>query len=472
MLFFVSDKMITETEAFVKSVFLCYTGKNIENKLLHRRRKDDTMTLLIKNGRVLDPNSGRDGIADILIEDGRIKKIAEQIEADGAEIIEANECLVMPGFIDLHVHLRDPGLTHKETLATGAAAAARGGYTTICAMPNTRPAVDTAELARQIHERAEKEACVHILQIGAITKGQEGTELADLSGMAAAGVPAFSEDGKSVMDIRLYEEAMREAAALGVPIFAHCEDKRLVGKGALQKGPKAEELGVEGISNAVEDVIAARDIILAKETGAQLHLCHCSTKDSVTMVREGKKAGVRLSAEVCPHHFTLTAADIPGADTNYKMNPPLRNREDVEALKRGLKEGVMDVIATDHAPHSEEEKAASMADAPFGIVGLETAAALTYTELVETGFLTPLQMAACMSRNPAKVLGSERGRLQEGCPADVVVFDPEEEYIIDKHRFASKGKNTPFHGRKVKGAVRATIVDGRVVFRSGKETGK
>lgn len=422
------------------------------------------MAILIKGGRVLDPSANRDQIMDVRIEEGRIKEAAEHLEADGAEVIDAKGCFVMPGFIDLHVHLRDPGLTHKETLKTGAEAAARGGYTTICAMPNTKPVVDNGELVREIHERAKREAKVHVLQIGAITIGQEGDELADLAAMAQAGVPAFSEDGKSVMDIRLYERAMEQAARLDVPVFAHCEEKQLVGKGALQKGPKAEELGVEGISNAVEDIITARDIFLAQETNVRLHLCHCSTEASVTMVREGKKAGVKLSAEVCPHHFTLTADDIPGEDTNYKMNPPLRNRQDVEALKQGLKEGVMEVISTDHAPHHAEEKAKGMAEAPFGIVGLETAAALTYTELVETGILTPLQMAACMSCNPAKVLGSERGSLQEGRPADVVIFDPEAQYVIDKNDFASMGKNTPFHGRTVKGRVVATIVDGEIVF--------
>lgn len=423
------------------------------------------MAILIKGGRVLDPSAGRDQIMDVLIEEGWIKAAAEHLEADGAEVLDAKGCFVMPGFIDLHVHLRDPGLTHKETLKTGAEAAARGGYTTICAMPNTKPVVDNGELVREIHERAKQEAKVHVLQIGAITIGQEGEELTDLAAMAQAGVPAFSEDGKSVMDIRLYEKAMELAAQLDVPIFAHCEEKQLVGKGALQKGPKAEELGVEGISNAVEDIITARDIFLAKETNVRLHLCHCSTEASVTMVREGKKAGVQVSAEVCPHHFTLTADDIPGEDTNYKMNPPLRNRQDVEALKQGLKEGVMEVISTDHAPHHAEEKAKGMAEAPFGIVGLETAAALTYTELVDTGILTPLQMAACMSHNPAKVLGSERGSLKEGRPADVVIFNPEAQYVIDKNDFASMGKNTPFHGRKVKGRVVATIVDGEIVYR-------
>ncbi len=428
------------------------------------RRKEESMKILIKNGRVLDPSCNLDQKLDIWIVDGYVEKVGAHLEVEADKILQAEGCYVMPGFIDLHVHLRDPGLTHKETLETGSRAAARGGYTTICAMPNTKPVIDSPERVAEIHNRAKTEALVHVLQIGAITKGQEGKELADLEGMARAGAPAFSEDGKSVMDVRLYQKAMEEAARLGVPVFAHCEEKELVGKGVLQKGPKVEELGVEGISNAVEDIITARDIILAKETNVRLHLCHCSTAGSVTMIREGKAAGVKLTAEVCPHHFTLTVDDIPGGDTNYKMNPPLRNREDVEALKDGLKKGIIEVISTDHAPHHAEEKAKGMAEAPFGIVGLETAAALTYTELVETGILSPLQMAACMSYNPARTLGSERGTLKEGRPADVVIFDPNAEYEIDKEQFASKGKNTPFHGRKVKGRVLVTLVDGKVVW--------
>lgn len=422
------------------------------------------MSILIKNGRVLNPATNQDCVMDLLIEDGHVKKVEKAIAEAAETVVDAKNCFVMPGFIDLHVHFRDPGLTHKETLTSGADAAAHGGYTTVCAMPNTKPVIDSAEKVLDVHRRAESEAKVHVLQIGSITIGQEGNELADLAGMAEAKVPAFSEDGKSVMDVCLYQEAMEKAAKLGVPIFAHCEDKQLVGKGALQKGPKAEELGVDGISNAVEDVITARDILLAKETGVQLHLCHCSTAGSVVMIREGKNAGVKLTAEVCPHHFTLTADDIPGPDTNYKMNPPLRNKEDVEALKQGLKDGIIEVIATDHAPHHADEKAKEMAQAPFGIVGLETAAALTFTELVATGILTPMQMAACMSYNPAKVLGSDRGSIQVGSPADVVIFDPTAEYVIDKNSFASMGKNTPFDGRKVKGLVKMTIVDGQIVY--------
>lgn len=421
------------------------------------------MGILIKNGTVLNPEAQLEKVMDIWLEDGIIQEVSENIEKEGERVVDAKGCFVMPGFIDLHVHLRDPGLTEKETIETGAAAAAVGGYTTILAMPNTKPVADCPEIIDYVTEKG-KNTGIHVLQIGAVTKGQEGKELADIEGMVKAGIPAISEDGKSVMDTALYLKGMEKAAERGIPVFAHCEDKTLVGKGVVQKGAKSEELGVDGISNAVEDVITARDIILAKETGAKLHLCHCSTKDSVTIIREGKKAGVDVTAEVCPHHFTLSVEDMPGGDTNYKMNPPLRNKEDVEALKAGLKEGIFTVIATDHAPHTAEEKEKHISEAPFGIVGLETAAALTYTELVETGILTPMQMAEYMSYNPAKVIGSGAGTLSPGAAADIVIFDPEAEYEIDVNKFRSKGKNTPFGGRKVKGKVVMTIADGKVVY--------
>ena len=421
------------------------------------------MAILIKNGKVVDPLSNRNQVADLYVAQGKVAKIGESLEEEAERVIDATGLLVMPGFIDLHVHLREPGLEHKETIETGAMAAARGGYTTICAMPNTKPVVDSKEVVEDIYKRAENVKC-HVLQVGAVTKGQEGTVLADIKEMKTAGICAISEDGKSVMDSKLYKEAMMIAKEEGLPVFAHCEDKNLVGKGALNAGKKAEELGVEGITNAVEDIITARDIVLSKETGARLHLCHCSTADSVKMVEEAKKEGLLVTAEVCPHHFTLTEDDIVGADTNYKMNPPLRSKADKEALIEGLKNNIMDVISTDHAPHHEDEKAKPMAEAPFGIVGLETAYALTNSELVETGILTEVQLVEKMSANPAKVLGMDKGCIGEGKVADIVITDPKEEYVIDTAEFASKGKNTPFHGRKVTGKVKYTILAGELVY--------
>lgn len=423
------------------------------------------MKTLIQNGYVLDPESKREGKFDVLIEDNKIIKVAEQITDYADKVLDASGCYVMPGFIDLHVHLRDPGLEYKETLETGGKAAARGGVTTICAMPNTKPVVDNGEKVADVHNRAKTDSPVHVIQIGAITIGQQGQELADIEGMAKAGCHAISEDGKSVMNASLYRKAMKIAKENEISIFAHCEDITMVEGGVMHADEKAQALGLKGITNAVEDVIVARDILLAKETGVRLHLCHCSTEDSVKLVEAAKKEGLPVTAEVCPHHFAMTTDDITEDDGNFKMNPPLRGRRDVEALKAGLKADIMDVIATDHAPHAAEEKNCSMIKAAFGIVGLETMASLTYTELVEPGILTPMQMAEKTSYNPAKILGlDDKGAIAEGKIADVVVFDPTVEYVIDKNTFYSKGKNTPFHGRKVKGDIRYTLVDGNVVY--------
>ncbi len=423
------------------------------------------MKILIQNGYVLDPESKREGKFDVLIEDEKIIKVAEQITDHADRILDASGCYVMPGFIDLHVHLRDPGLEYKETLETGGKAAARGGVTTICAMPNTKPVVDNGEKVADVHNRAKTDSPVHVIQIGAITVGQKGQELSDIEGMAKAGCHAISEDGKSVMNASLYRKAMKLAKENEISIFAHCEDITMVEGGVMHADEKAQALGLKGISNAVEDVIVARDILLAKETGVRLHLCHCSTEDSVKLVEAAKKEGLPVTAEVCPHHFAMTTDDITEDDGNFKMNPPLRGRRDVEALKAGLKADIMDVIATDHAPHAAEEKNCSMTEAAFGIVGLETMASLTYTELVETGIITPMQMAEKTSYNPARILGlDEKGAIAEGKIADIVVFDKDKEYTIDKNAFYSKGKNTPFHGRKVKGDIRYTLVDGNVVY--------
>ncbi|MDD6638974.1 MAG: dihydroorotase [Lachnospiraceae bacterium] len=423
------------------------------------------MTILIRGGQVINPATQMDEVADVLIEDGVVKEIKKGIKSKANRTIDAKGCYVMPGFIDLHVHLRDPGLEYKEDVFTGMQAAAHGGYTTVLAMPNTKPVADNADVIGYVHRKAASGNCIHVLQVGAVTKGQLGKELADIEGMVKAGCPAISEDGKSVMNSQVYREGMKEAARLHIPVLAHCEDINLVHGGVMNADAKAEALGLPGITNAVEDVIVARDILLSKETGARLHLCHCSTEDSVRMVREAKEQGIAVSAEVCPHHFTLSSEDIKEEEmTNYKMNPPLRTKADVEALKQGLKDGTMEVISTDHAPHAFQEKNTTMKKAPFGIVGLETAACLTYTELVLGGYLTPMQMAERMSYNPARVIGSDKGDIQPGKAADLVIFDPKETYRIDRDQFASKGRNTPFHGREVTGRVKCTICDGCVVY--------
>lgn len=426
------------------------------------------MKILIKNGRMINPSDKTDETGDLFIEDGVIKEKGPSLNlsVQPDKVIDAQGCYVMPGLIDLHVHLRDPGLTHKEDVASGSRAAARGGFTTILAMPNTKPVIDSPDRVLYVTNKAKELAPVHVLQIGAVTKQQKGEELADIEGMIQAGIPAISEDGKSVMNVKLYKEAMEIAAAHNIPVFAHCEDQNLVNGGCVNEDQHSREQGLPGISNAVEDVIAARDIILAKETGARLHLCHCSTEDSVEMIRLAKEEGIPVTGEVCPHHFTLTSDDMVPGDTNFKMNPPLRTPKDRQALLDGLKNDIIDVISTDHAPHSREEKQQSMQKAPFGIVGLETSVALTITELVDKGVITPMQMAEKMSYNPARIIGSDRGTLDIGKPGDVTVIDPDREYIIDSMTFLSKGKNTPFNGWKVKGLVKATICDGKVVYQS------
>lgn len=422
------------------------------------------MTLLIKNGIVVNPGDQSERRADLLVKDGVIAQITESFEGEADRVFDAAGAYCIPGFIDMHVHLRDPGLTYKEDIATGGAAALHGGFTTIVAMPNTKPAADSPEVIRYVREKAEKVTKVHVIQVGSVTKGMEGRELSDIRGMAAEGCICLSEDGKSVMNADLYRDAMRIAAEENMTVLAHCEDINLVHGGVLNADEVSASLGMPGITNAVEDVIVARDILLAKETGCRLHLCHCSTEDSVKMVRMAKADGVHVTAEVCPHHFAMTSDEIVSDDANYKMNPPLRTAADVEALKKGLSEDTMDVIATDHAPHASEEKEKGILKAPFGIVGLETAAALTYTHLVKPGLLTVMQMAEKMSYHPARILGLNKGVIEEGAPADLVIFDPDREWVIDPSEFLSKGKNTPFAGKKVFGKVTATIVNGEIAF--------
>ena len=426
------------------------------------------MKLLIRDGHVIDPDTGKDGIYDVLVENGligRVEKDLSETEDETVRVIDGRGLYVMPGFVDLHVHLRDPGQEYKETLATGGRAAARGGVTTICAMPNTKPATDHPEMIRSQSERAKMECLAHVSFVGAVTKGQKGKELTDIAAMKREGMRCISEDGKSVMDAKLYRKAMEIAAKEDIVVLAHCEDGNMIKDTVIvNESDFSRNLGLPGVTNGVEDVIIARDILLAKETGARLHLCHCSTKDSVEMVRLAKEAKVLVTAEVCPHHFLLSDEDIPGDDGNYKMNPPLRRREDVEALVDGLKKGIIDVIATDHAPHSEKDKEGGFQAAACGIVGLETSLSLAMTELVHGGVLTPMELVKRMSYTPARILGVDKGSLAEGKCADLVLVDPEREYVIRKEDFVSKGKNTPFDGKKVKGMVVMTIVDGEIVY--------
>ena len=428
------------------------------------------MSKLIKNGHLVDVEAKRDGLFDLLINDeGTVDKVGdrgslESFVNENTEIIDASGKYVLPGFIDLHVHFREPGGEYKETVKTGSMAAARGGYTTVVTMPNTKPVMDTVEHLKLQLDAIKKDAVINVLPSGTVTLGQEGKVLSDMEGMKKSGIVAISEDGKSVMDPDMLRKGLIEAARLGLPFFDHCEDANLVNGGVMNAGEKSKELGMPGITNEVEDSIAKRDIEIAAEVGATIHLCHCSTRETVKYVKEAKEKGLPVSAEVCPHHFTLADEDIVEDDANYKMNPPLRSRADVEALKEGLKSGIMGMISTDHAPHSKEEKEKSIKDAPFGIVGLETSFALAVTELLGD-YLDMKSLVERMSLTPAKLLKNDRGTLKEGSVADLVIADIDNEYVIDSDKFLSKGKNTPFNGKKVRGKVLYTLCNGKVVFK-------
>ncbi len=428
------------------------------------RKAEKNMSLLIKNATVVDPKTKTVKQSDVLIEGKKIAKIQEEITDQAERTVDASGCYLMPGLVDLHVHLRDPGLEYKEDIETGSKAAAAGGFTTILAMPNTKPVADHVDVINYVKNKAKDLSPIRILQIGAVTCGQKGEKLADIEGMVKAGAPAISEDGKSVMNSAVYYAGMQEAKRLQIPVFAHCEDINLVRGGVLHEGTKASQLGLKGITGSVEDVIAARDMIFASEIGVKLHLCHVSTALSVDLLSFAKSRGADVTGEVCPHHFALCQDDIPKDDSMYKMNPPLRSKEDQQALIKGLSDGTIEVIATDHAPHSKEEKQGGMVGSPFGIVGLETAAALTYTKLVKEGILDICQMAEKMSYNPAQIIGLDRGQIAEGKVADLMIFDPNEVWTVKADEFYSKGKNTPFDGWNLYGKVKATIFDGEIVF--------
>lgn len=421
------------------------------------------MTLLIQGGHVIDP--GRvNGVADVLIENGTISAVGPALKAPaGATVIQAKGQLVLPGFVDLHVHFREPGFEYKETIASGTAAAVAGGFTTVCAMPNTNPVNDNQAVTEFMLERAKAAGNAHLYPIGAITKKSEGKELAEIGDLRRAGCVAISDDGKPVMNSLVMRRAMEYARAFDVPVVDHCEDLHLSEGGCMNEGLVSTELGLPGIPSAAEDVMVARNVSLAELTGARLHLAHISTAGSVRMVREAKARGLKVTAEACPHHFTLTEELTRGYNTHAKMNPPLRTMQDVQAIKEGLRDGTIDVIATDHAPHATQEKQQEFTEAPFGIVGLETALSLTLA-LVDEGVLTLESAVDKLATAPAKAFSLNAGTLAVGAPADVAIVDPNREWQVDPARFRSKSRNTPFAGWKVKGRVTTTIVSGRVVF--------
>ncbi len=422
--------------------------------------------LLIRGGRVIDPSRRTDGVADVYVVGGKIEAVGRNIVGGpDAEVIDAAGKVVAPGLIDLHVHLREPGQEDVETVATGAMAAAAGGFTTVCAMPNTDPVTDNQATVGFIVRQSIRAGKARVRPIGAISLGQKGQQLAEFGEMVAAGAVAVSDDGKPVVSSHLMRTALEYAQVFGIPVADHCEDPTLSAGGAMHEGLVSTRLGLKGIPAAAEEIMVARDIILAELTGGHVHLCHMSTRGSVALIRRAKDAGLRVTAEATPHHFTLTHERVEGYDTHAKMNPPLREALDRDAIRQGLKDGTIDVIATDHAPHHYDAKEREFDEAPNGIIGLETALGLALAELVEPGLVSLPEVVDLMSTRPARVFKLAGGTLSTGAPGDVVIFDPSARWTVIPGAFHSRSRNTPFGGRELPGRVLLTVVDGRIVYR-------
>jgi dihydroorotase len=426
------------------------------------------MKLLIANGHLIDPAQRQNSGKNLLLEDGKVKAWLRQNEKapEDAEVFDASGLIVAPGFIDMHVHLREPGHEHKETIASGCAAAVAGGFTSLCPMPNTSPVNDNAAITRYMIEQAERAGLANVFPIGAVTKSSDGAELAEMGEMKAAGAVAVSDDGRPVPTAGIMRRAMEYAKDFDLPVVDHCEDKSLSKGGVMHEGKISLLLGLRGMPALAEELDTMRDIILAKETGAHIHIAHISTKNAVEAVRRAKKEGVNVTCEVAPHHFTLTDFAVEGYDTNTKMSPPLRSDEHVEALLRGLKDGTIDAIATDHAPHHGDEKALEYDRAPFGITGLETAVGLAFEKLVHPGVIDLVRLVELFSANPAKIFRMQgRGTLAPGSAADVTIIDPQLKWTFNVSESRSKSRNSPFDGHKFRGAAVATIVGGRIVYK-------
>ncbi|HWJ23554.1 MAG TPA: dihydroorotase [Gemmatimonadaceae bacterium] len=423
--------------------------------------------LLLRGGRVVDPSQGVDERRDLLILDGRIEHSGARLDSapEGAAIIDCAGAVVSPGFIDVHCHLREPGREDVETIASGARAAAAGGFTAVCAMPNTDPVTDNQAAVGFIIRQAQRAAAARVYPIGAISVGQKGESLAEFGEMIGAGAVAVSDDGKPVVSAQLMRSALEYARTFGIPVADHCEEPTLAKGGAMNEGLVSARMGLKGIPSEAEEIMVIRDILLARRTGGHVHLCHMSTKGSVELIRWGRERGINVTAEVCPHHLALTEDAVEGYDTNAKMNPPLRTMADVEALREAVRDGTIDVVATDHAPHHYDEKEREFADAPNGIVGLETALAVLVTSLVKPGIIDYPTLVEKMAVAPARVFKLPGGTLRRGTPADVTVFDPAAEWTVDPARFVSKGRNSPWAGATLTGRVLCTVVGGRVVHR-------
>ena len=422
------------------------------------------MKTLLKNGTVIDYASKTNEVMDILINDSKIEKIGKDLEVQADKIIDCTNLSIMPGMIDMHCHLREPGFEYKETIETGSKSAVKGGFTSICPMPNTKPTPDSAFVLQKIIEEAKRVNLCNVFPYSSVTKGELGEELVDFEEQKNAGAIAFSDDGIPVVNSRIMRQGIINADKLGTFVASHCEEKS-VAAGAINAGEVAEKLGVEGVLPEAEEIMAAREIVISETNDVRAHICHISTKTSVNMIRDAKKRGVKITCETCPHYYSFTQDEVLVSGANAKMNPPLRTEKDKQAIIQGLKDGTIDAIITDHAPHSEEEKARELSKAPNGIIGFETALAATITNLVEPGHIDYLDMVRLMSYNPAKLLKlNDRGEIKEGKTADLTIFDPNIEYIYEKESIVSKSKNTPFIGKKLKGLVNYTIVGGRIVY--------
>ena len=421
------------------------------------------MRLIVKNGRLIDPAHHQDGPADLLIEDGKVVQIAQKISGQG-EVIDATHCWVVPGLVDLHTHLREPGYEHKETIKTGTESAAAGGFTSVCCMPNTNPVNDNEAVTRYILEKAAQEGRVTVYPIGAVSKGSLGKELAEIGELVEKGCRAISDDGQPIRSSELMRCALEYSKMFEIPVINHCEDPELCGKGTMNEGLVSVELGLKGVPAIGEEVMVARDLLLAQHTGGRLHVPHVSSRESVRLIRDAKRQGVFVTAEACPHHFMLTDEAVRGYNTFAKVNPPLRTPEDIQAIRQGLQDGTIDAIATDHAPHTEDEKRCEFDGAPFGMVGLETALPLTLA-LVEHGILSLDQAIEKLTIAPARIMRLDKGHLGTGADADITVIDPQARWVVEPERFYSKSKNTPFGGWKMTGRVTITIVGGRIVFK-------
>ena len=424
------------------------------------------MNLLIKGGRVIDPSQAIDDTLDILVEEGRIKEVGKSLKADGAETVDAKGLLVVPGLIDMHVHLRDPGLEYKEDIASGTRAAAAGGFTSVACMPNTKPVNDNKTVTAYILEQARKVGVVNVFPIGAITQGSKGESLAEMGEMKESGCVAVSDDGHPVANPELMRRALEYARGMGIMVISHAEEKALVGEGVMNEGFTSTELGLKGIPRVAEDIATSRDVLLAEYTSSPIHIAHVSTTGSVQIIREAKGRGVRVTCETAPHYFALTDDAVRGYETNAKMTPPLREVADVVAIKAGLADGTIDAIATDHAPHHLDEKDIEFNLALNGIIGLETSLPLSL-RLVEEGVVDLKGLVEKMSVNPATILGIDRGTLAAGAVADITLINPDREWVVEAERLASKSKNSPFLGMTMKGCAAYTIVGGKIVYSRG-----